>query len=374
MRSGGGTIPKAAKRGDRRGTRGDRRGRPPVGDEQRVDEVLELQLDRRCVVGRADRSSGGGAWPPSRLPRRRALCRGRRSGSAPRRASTTSRAGLAAPRRRRPRRAGAAPRTRGRAATCHWARVERAAERAPAHSGCRLAELLGEREDRRSLQLHRVNATDGMRPRRRLCRSTVSTSGPTEKTDSRATMSANASWKAAWSRETRLDQVRPEAVEDRVRDLVGDDVVREARVDRLVRELEIAEEDAPVVTRIVGVRLREGVRDEKELVAPNAQASRRPSAELERGQRARRDCVDVLGMEVEVADELRTVLPGKAGRCSSTAAPTIRRRGRAGRPAAAASHGPRRSRRRGTAGRAAQARAGRPGHRLGRRRSCRRHP
>ena len=105
-----------------------------------------------------------------------------------------------------------------------------------------------------------------------------------------------------------LDQVRPEAVQDRMRDLVGDDVVRETRVDRLVGELQVAEEDAAVVPRVVGVRLRERVRDEVELVARERPGEPTPERLLERGQRPGGDRVDVLRVEVEVGDE-----PGVVG-------------------------------------------------------------
>ena len=183
-------------------------------------------------------------------------------------------------------------------------------------------------------------------------------------------MSANASWKAAWSggpgsircglRPSRTACVTSWAT-----------MSCETRVDRLVGELQVAEEDAAVVPRVVRIRLRERVRDEVELVARERPGEPTPERLLERGQRPGRDRVDVLRVEVEVGDEPGVVDALRSGRGSSTGAARARPQRRAGRRVAAARRARRRSRRRGNAGREGRARAGRPGRRPGRRRSSR---
>ena len=181
--------------------------------------------------------------------------------------------------------------------------LERAAQRAAAHARGRLAELLGEANQRGPLQLRPRHAfRRDAAAHVRLAEDRLDERPDREDGQQRDDVGEGLVERRLVG-QPRLDQVRPQPVEDGVCHLVRDDVVREARLDRAPGQLEVAEEDAAVVAGVVRVRLGERVRDEEELVA--AEGPRKPAAErlLERRQRPRGDRVDVLGVELEIGDQ-----------------------------------------------------------------------
>ena len=95
-----------------------------------------------------------------------------------------------------------------------------------------------------------------------------------------------------------LGEARPQPVQHRVCRLVCDDVVRETGLELgATIQREIAEEDGAVLGRVVGVQLREGSRDQKQLVAAEGPRHPPPETFLEGREGASRDRVDVLGPE-----------------------------------------------------------------------------
>ena len=76
--------------------------------------------------------------------------------------------------------------------------------------------------------------------------------------------------------------------------LVDDHVVREARLDLAALHRQIAKEDGAVLWRVKGVELREGTRNEEELVATKGPAEPATERGLECGKRASGEGVDIL--------------------------------------------------------------------------------
>lgn len=103
---------------------------------------------------------------------------------------------------------------------------------------------------------------------------------------------------------------RAQAIEDRVGRLMRHDIMTERGEDRLARLIEeIAEHQGPVGLGVEGIGQCEGVGRDVELVPTRRPTDSPAQGTLEKPQRAHRDRIAILGMEIRVGDDARLIVP-----------------------------------------------------------------